>query len=66
MMANILRSYITIKTHPSVRAQELKMETLAVEQRKKDHAAHQLLETPRKNEDIERELRPPEEGKPVT
>jgi hypothetical protein len=56
-IANILRAYITVKTHPSVRTQELQMKTLAAELRKDGYAAHQLLEEPRKNEDIERELK---------
>jgi len=56
-IANILRAYITVKTHPSVRIQELQMKTLAAELIKKGYAAHQLLEVPRKNEDMERELK---------
>jgi hypothetical protein len=56
-IANILRVYTTVKTHPSVRAQELEMETLTADLRKDGYAVHQLLETPRKNEDVERELK---------
>ncbi|MGQ9459957.1 MAG: hypothetical protein ACUVRA_01825 [Candidatus Bathyarchaeaceae archaeon] len=56
-IANILRAYITVKTHPRVRTRELQMKTLAAELRKDGYAAHQLLEVPRKNEDIERELK---------
>lgn len=56
-IANILRAYITVKTHPSVRTQELQMKTLAAETRKEGYAAHQLLKAPRENEDVERELK---------
>ena len=56
-IANILRVYTTVKTHPSIRAQELEMRTLTADLRKDGYAVHQLLETPRKNEDVERELK---------
>jgi len=57
-IANILRVYTTVKTHPSVRAKELQMKTLAAEEpRKEGYAAHQLLEVPRDNGDVERELK---------
>jgi hypothetical protein len=56
-IANILRVYTTVKTHPSVRAEELEMRTLTADLRKDGYAVHQLLETPRKNEDMERELK---------
>ncbi|MDH5390572.1 MAG: hypothetical protein OEX10_05410 [Candidatus Bathyarchaeota archaeon] len=56
-IANTLRVYTTVKTHPSIRAQELEMETLTADLRKDGYAVHQLLETPRKNEDVERELK---------
>ena len=56
-IANILRAYTTVKTHPRVRTQELQMKTLAAELRKEGYAAHQLLEVPRENEDVERELK---------
>ena len=55
-VANILRAYTTIKTHPSVRARELKMKTLTAEQPKEGYATHQLLETPKKDEEIQKEL----------
>ncbi|MEX2738789.1 MAG: hypothetical protein Q6356_006965 [Candidatus Wukongarchaeota archaeon] len=55
-IANILRAYITIKTDPTVQAKELKMKTLTAKQQKKDYAVHQLLETPRKDEEIEKQL----------
>jgi len=56
-IANILRAYTTVKTHPGVRAQELEMKTLAVNLRKDGYAVHQLLEVSRKNEDVEGELK---------
>lgn len=55
-IANILRAYATVKTHPIIRAQELETKTLT-DLRKDGYATHQLLETPRKNEDVERELK---------
>jgi len=55
-VANILRAYTTIKTHPNVRARELKMKTLTLKQTKEGYATHQLLETPKKDEEIENEL----------
>jgi len=55
-VANILRVYTTIKTHPNVRARELKMKTLTAEQTKEGYATHQLLETTKKDEEIEKEL----------
>lgn len=56
-IANVLRAYITLKTHPSVKAQELKMQTLSEPLRKQEYALHQLLETPRNQEEIEEELK---------
>ncbi|UCE16396.1 MAG: hypothetical protein JSV12_01925 [Candidatus Bathyarchaeota archaeon] len=55
-VAKILRAYTTIKTHPNVQARELKMKTITAEQPKKDYATHQLLETPKKDEEIEKEI----------
>ncbi|NIR87597.1 hypothetical protein GWO13_08600 [Candidatus Bathyarchaeota archaeon] len=55
-VANILRAYTTIKTHPNVRARELKIKTLTTEQPKKGYATHQLLETPKRDEEVEKEL----------
>jgi len=55
-IANILRAYAIVKTHPNVHAQELEMETLT-DLRKDGYAMYQLLETPRKNEDVENELK---------
>jgi len=56
-IANILRAYTTVKTHPTIRAQELKMEAFTTQPLKEGFATHQLLETSRKSEDIEGELR---------
>ena len=56
-IANILRAYTTVKTHPSVRAQELEMQTLSTKQRKEGYAVHQLIETPKKSKKIEIELK---------
>ncbi len=56
-IANILRAYLTIKTHPTIRAQELEMHVLDKTSRKQGFALHQLLETSRSQEEIEEELR---------
>jgi len=56
-IANILRAYTTIKTHPTIRAQELKMEAFTPQPLKEGFATYQLLETSRKSEDVEEELR---------
>ena len=55
-VANILRAYTAVKTHPNIRAQELKMKTLTAESRKEGYAAHQLLETSRNADNIEEAL----------
>jgi len=56
-IANILRVYTTIKTHPSIRAQKLQIQTLSTDQRKEGYAIHQLIETPTTSEEIETELK---------
>jgi len=56
-VANISRAYITMKTHPNIQAQELKMKLLTEESRKEGYATHQLLETRRKNRGIKKELK---------
>ena len=56
-MANILRACTTVKTHPTICAQELEMKKLIATLRKDGYATHQLLETPRTNEDVKRELK---------
>ena len=66
-IANILRAYTTVKTHPDIRAQELEMKTLTADLRKNGYATHQLLEMPRKNKDVENELKKLlEKGKPLS
>lgn len=56
-IANISRAYITLKTHPSIQAQELRMKTLIAEQRKEGYATHQLIETTRGSSEVKTELR---------
>lgn len=56
-IANILRAYVTIGTHPKIKAQELKMHVLGETPQKQGYALHQLLETSRNQEEIEEELR---------
>jgi len=56
-IANISRAYVTLKTHPHIRAQELEMKTANVEQLKEGHTKYQLLETSKTYEEIEEELR---------
>ena len=55
-IANISRAYITLKTHPHIRAQELEMKTTNTEELKKGYAKHQLLETSKTHKEIEEEL----------
>ena len=56
-IANISRAYITLKTHPSVQAQELRTKALKAEQRKEGYATHQLIETSRDSSEVKTELR---------
>jgi len=53
-MANIMRAFITVKTHPLVEAVEL--QSVKLEQRKKGFAEYQLLEVKRSAKDISEEL----------
>jgi hypothetical protein len=55
-IANISRAYVTLKTHPSTLAQELRIQALTEEQRKEGYATHQLLETSRDGIEVEAEL----------
>ena len=55
-IANISRAYITLKTHPQIRAQELETKTIDEGQLKKGYARHQLIETSKTPEEIEEEL----------
>jgi len=56
-IANILRAYVTVKTHPKMKAQELKMHVLGETSQKRGYTLHQLLEISRSQEEIEEELR---------
>jgi hypothetical protein len=56
-IANILRAYVTIKTHPTIKAQELKMRITDKTSQEQGYALHHLLEIPRSQEEIEEELR---------
>lgn len=56
-MAPILRAYLIIKTHPTIRAKELEMHVLDETLHKQGYALHQLLETSRSQGEIEEELR---------
>ena len=56
-IANILRAYLTIKTHSTIRAQELKMHKLDETRTKQGYALHQLLGTSRNQEETLEELR---------
>ena len=56
-IANILRAYTTVKTHPNIRAQQLEIKTLTANLRKDEYAVHQLLETPKATEGVESELK---------
>lgn len=51
-IANILRAYVTIKTHPKITAQELEMHVLDEPSQIQGYALHQLLEVSRSQEEI--------------
>ena len=53
-MANIVRAFITVKTHPLAEAVEL--QSTKLKQRKKGFAEYQLLEIERPAKDISEEL----------
>lgn len=55
-IANISRAYITVKTHPQIRAQELETKTINEGQLKEGYARHQLIETSKTLGEIEEEL----------
>jgi len=55
-IANISRAYITLKTHPQIRAQELETKTIDEGQLKEGYARHQLIETSKTPEKVEEEL----------
>lgn len=52
----MLRAFITVKEHPKIEALELKTVKIPSNERKKGYATHQLLETNKSPEEIEREL----------
>lgn len=54
-IANILRAYVHIKTHPTVRARELLLNALE-SKRKEGYAVYQLLETTKSDEEVEKQL----------
>ena len=54
-IANISRAYITLKTHPYIRAQEL-IKVSNIGQLKEGYTKHQLLETSKTYEKIQKEL----------
>ena len=54
-LANLVRAYVTIKTHPAVEAVELAQRASA--SWKPGYAAFQLIETGRPSEEVRRELR---------
>jgi len=53
-IANIVRAFIAVKTHPTMRAVELKGVSLS--SRKPGYANYQLLESGRSQEEVQREL----------
>lgn len=55
-IANISRAYITVKTHPKIRAQELETKAIDEGKLKEGYARHQLIETSKTPEEIEEEL----------
>ncbi len=52
-IANLLRAYVTLKTHPSILAQELEMKIIKMAQRKEGYATHQLIETSTNSSEVE-------------
>ncbi len=55
-IANIVRAYVTVKTHPTIRALKLESRELPETEIKSGYAKHQLLESERTNEEIEKEI----------
>ena len=54
-IANLVRAYITIKTHPSIKALKLERKILPETEIKSGYARHQLIEVREKEEEIERD-----------
>jgi len=55
-IANLVRAYITIKTHPNVKALKLKRKLMPETEIKNGYAKHQLIEVVEKAEEIEKEI----------
>jgi len=55
-IANLVRAYITIKTHPNVKALKLKRKLMSETEIKNGYAKHQLIEVVEKAEEIEKEI----------
>lgn len=55
-IANILRGYITVKTHPTTKAQELELQVSDETSQREGYALHQLLETSRSQDEIKGKL----------
>jgi len=55
-IANLVRAYITIKTHPNVKALKLKTKIMSETEIKNGYAKHQLIEVVEKAEEIEKEI----------
>ncbi|HDI74711.1 MAG: hypothetical protein DRJ52_02725 [Thermoprotei archaeon] len=53
-VANIVRAYVTLKTHPTRRAVELQLTRL--EKLKEGYAEYQLLEVEKEDREIEKEI----------
>jgi len=54
VIANIVRGFIIVKTHPRIEAVELKMQK--IKEKKKDFAEFQLIETNKNKEQIIKEI----------
>lgn len=55
-IANIVRAYVTIKTHPTVKALKLERKVLPEIEIKSGYANHQLIEVDMKENEIEKEI----------
>ena len=55
-IANILRGYITVKTHPTIKSQKLSLKALPKTERKEGFAVYQLLESRIQDEEVEEEI----------
>ena len=55
-IANLVRAYTAVKTHPTIKALKLKRKTLPEREIKTGYARHQLIEVEEKEEEIEREI----------